>query len=272
MAVPQIDVKRVLAEKNPRLLKWMPGFLLRYLKRIVHQEEINRILLENEDLRGAEFCSDIVKRWNLNIVVKNLSNLPEKGGVILASNHPLGGFDAIAMVHELKDYRPDLKFIVNDILMNLENLSDLFVGVNKHGSNAASKLKSVNEAFASDTAVCVFPAGLVSRKDNGIVRDLEWKKTFASQAIKNKKQVVPVFIDGTLSNFFYRLYAFRKFIGIKANIEMLYLVHELFKQKNKTIRITFGRPMNADPDATQKDAKAWANEIRRTVYNLGNEQ
>ena len=271
MTVPQIDVKRVLAEKNPALLKWLPGFMISYLKRIIHQDEINSILAENEHLKGADFCTDIVKRWKLNIEVRNMTNLPQSGGVILASNHPLGGFDAIAMVHELRDYRPDLKFIVNDILMNLENLSDLFVGVNKHGTNAASKLKAVNAAFESDIAVCVFPAGLVSRKEKGEVQDLEWKKTFASQAIKNKKHVVPVFIDGALSNFFYRLYSFRKFIGIKANIEMLYLVHELFKQRNKTIRITFGKPMAPKPDAKQKDARAWANEVRTKVYSLANE-
>jgi putative hemolysin len=269
MAVPVIDIEKVIQEKNPTLAKWLPAPIFRYLKKTLHQEEVNQILKENEHLLGADFCTDIVERWNLKITLHGQENLPQNGGVILAANHPLGGFDALALVHKIKDYRPDIKFIVNDILLHLENLKGMFAGVNKHGSNAAASLKEVNSLFASNHAVCVFPAGLVSRKLGGRVMDLEWKKTFATQAIKNKKPVLPVYIEGSLSPFFYKLANFRRRIGIKANIEMFYLVDELFQQQNKEITITFGKPILLHNAAINKTPNEWAKHIKKEVYRLG---
>jgi putative hemolysin len=263
-----IDIERIIASKNPGLVKKLPGFVLRYLKRILHQEEINTIIHENQHLRNQAFCSDIIKRFNITLDVRGLDNVPKDRGIILASNHPLGGMDAMALVDAFSGYRNDIRFIVNDILMNLENLKDLFVGVNKHGKNAKTSLQTVDRLFASDLAVFVFPAGLVSRQVKGEVRDLEWKKTFITRAKKNNKDVVPVHIDGGLSNFFYRLARWRERFGIKVNIEMLYLVNELFKQKNKTMTITFGKPIAASTFNATKNDLYWANWVKDEVYRL----
>ena len=114
----------------------------------------------------------------------------------------------------------------------------------------------------------MFPAGLVSRKTKGTIEDLEWKKTFITRAKKYEKPVIPVHIDGELTKFFYRLANFRTKIGIKANIEMLYLVEELFKQENKTIRLTFGEPIpHTTFDSSKKDHD-WAQWVKSKVYEL----
>ena len=197
--------------------------------------------------------------------------MPETGGVILASNHPIGGMDAIAVIHKFRHHRPDLKFIVNDLLMNMTNLKDRFVGVNKHGSNTHEALQQVDDLYQSDKAIFVFPAGLVSRRQRGKIRDLEWKKTFITRAKKYKQPIIPVYIDGGLSNFFYRLANLRKMLGIKANLEMLYLANEQFKQYNKTINITFGEMISPESLDKSKNDKAWAQTVKEMVYNLSDQ-
>lgn len=264
-----IDVEKLIESKNPKLLKRTPQFFINYLKRKIHEDEINEFMRTHQDVKGYEFSKDVIDYFNIKVDVQGLENLPKKGGVILTLNHPLGGMDAMAFITEVYPYRQDFKFIVNDILMHLDNLKDMFVGVNKHGANTKEALKHVDELYASDQAVLVFPAGLVSRKKKGKVEDLEWKKTFVSRARKYQKDVIPVFIDGELTKFFYRLANFRTSIGIKANIEMLYLSDELFKQGNKTIRLTFGKPITYSTfeDRSKKDIE-WAQWVKSKVYEL----
>jgi putative hemolysin len=263
-----IDVEKILETKNPRLKKRLPKFLVRYLKRILHQKEINRFLEENKNVKNQDFCKEVVKFMNIDVEVKNLERIPKQGKIVLVMNHPLGGMDAMILVDALANHRKDLKFIVNDILLNLEGLKELFVGVNKVGKNKTSLKSQIDMLFASEEAVCVFPAGLVSRKVKGEVTDLAWKKTFVTYSRKHNRTIIPIHIDGRLSNFFYRLSKFRKFIGIKANIEMLYLANELFKQKNRKMKFTIGKPIDSKLlDSSKKDVEI-ANEIRRTVYAL----
>lgn len=265
-----IDVERIIASKNPKVLKWTPGFVVRYLKRILHQQEINDFLARHKGKKNIAFCEAVVDEFNIAIDLRHPERIPEKGKIVIAMNHPLGGMDAMILIAALKDRRTDLRFIVNDILMNLDNLSELFVGVNKHGKNDLSLRQQMTELFESDQAICIFPAGLVSRKQKGVVQDLAWKKTFVTQARKHGQQIVPLYIDGKLSNFFYRLANFRKKIGIKANIEMLYLSDELFKQKNLTMRFVVGEPVNVS-DFGKKNDHAIAQEIREMVYELKKE-
>ena len=262
-----IDIRKIIGDKNPRLLRLLPNFVIRYIERILHEQEVNEVILDNKDKHNQDFCQAVIDRFNIQLEVTGIENVPTTGGVTLAMNHPLGGMDAMALVTALKNQRTDLKFIVNDILLHLESMQGMFVGVNKHGRNSNSNLLKIDEIFSTGSAVCIFPAGLVSRKTHGKVQDLEWKKTFVSLSIKHNQPIVPVYIDGTLSNFFYRLASLRKAIGIKANIEMFFLVDELFKQKNATMKLTFGKPIYPESLSKLRSQKEWANEIRNQVYS-----
>lgn len=264
-----IDVDKIIEQKNRKLKKWLPGFVVRYLKRIIHQKEINEFLQIHGELRNQAFCAEVKREFNLKVEVSNIDRIPKKGKVVIAMNHPLGGMDAIILVDALKDHRTDIKFIVNDILMHLENMKDLFVGVNKVGKNDRSLKDQINTLFESDQAICLFPAGLVSRKQSGEIKDLVWKKTFVTYARKHGQTIVPVYIDGQLSPFFYRLANFRKFIGVKFNVEMLYLVNELFKQRNKTIRFIVGEPISAE-EMEQHGDQELANMVKQRTYELKN--
>jgi len=263
-----IDIRKLIGNKNPKLLKLLPGFIINYLKRVLHEDEVNHVISIYKESYNEDFCHNVIDYFNIDLSIEGIENIPTEGGVTLAMNHPLGGMDAMALVSALKHHRTDLRFIVNDILLHLDNLKGMFVGVNKHGKTANSNLMKIDEIFSSGKAVCIFPAGLVSRKNDGKVRDLPWKKTFVSLSLKHTQPIIPIFIDGELSNFFYRLSNFRKAIGIKANIEMFYLADELFKQKNKKMKIIVGKPILPEALDSTKNQHQWATWIQDQVYLL----
>lgn len=267
-----IDIKQLIASKNPRLAKWLPGFIIRYLKRILHEDEINKFLSINKEVKNNDFCDAVLEFLELKVEISGMEKIPREGPIIITMNHPFGGIDAITLVSALRGHREDLKFIVNDLLMNLENMKGLFVGVNKHGKNEMSTRQLIMNVFETDEAVCIFPAGLVSRKINGVIQDLEWKKTFVTYAKKYDQPIVPIYIDGKLSNFFYRLAKFRRFLGIKTNIEMLYLIDELFKQKGKTVKLKVGDIIYAKDLEDTKSERDLAQQVKAKVYDLAGQK
>jgi len=264
----KIDIDRLIDSKNPNLRKWLPGFLLQYFKRILHEEDVNAFLEKHGSKYGADFCDAAVEDLDITYDVFGMDNIPSDGGCIFAVNHPLGGMDAMVIVSAIQSVRTDIKFIVNDVLLHIENLKEMFVGVNKLGKNFKSSLRKVDETFASDQAVFVFPAGLVSRKQNRKIEDLEWKKTFVTRARKYNKPIVPVFIKGRLSNAFYRLANWRRRLGVKTNIEMFYLVHEFYNLQGMYVPMTFGKPIFPDELQSNPSDHFWAQEIKNRVYKM----
>jgi putative hemolysin len=262
-----IDIEHVIANKNSKLLRVLPHFLIEYLKRVIHQKDLNLAIFSNRNRFGVEFLQAVFDQFGAKISTQGLENIQGTGRCIIASNHPLGGLDGIALMCVVGKTRNDIVFPVNDILMNLPNMNGLFIPINKHGSNAEN-ISLFEETFASDQTVLYFPAGLCSRKHAGGISDLKWKKSFVSKARKHKRDIIPTHIDGRNSNFFYNLANFRKFLGIKANIEMLYLVDEMYKQKNKHIHIVFGKPIPYQVLDKRFSDTVWAEHIKAYVYSL----
>ncbi|MCT4615830.1 MAG: 1-acyl-sn-glycerol-3-phosphate acyltransferase [Marinifilaceae bacterium] len=264
----KIDVEEVFLKKNKGLAKIIPGFIFRYLKRIIHQDEINEFMANNYKKQDIEFANAILEGFDLSYEIVNPENIEKDGRFIFVSNHPLGGPDGIILISAFSKYFPKIKFLVNDILMNIKNLAGVFIPINKHGGQARESAKIIDEAYSSDACMLSFPAGLVSRKTNGKIRDLEWKKSFIAKSIKYKRNVVPVFISGNNSKFFYRLANFRKFIGLKSNLEMLYLPDELFKQKANKFKVYIGKPIPYSYFDKSKTQKQWAEYVKNKVYQL----
>lgn len=268
--VYQVDIEKAIAGKNPRLLKLLPGFVLRYLKKIVHQDLINDALRRHHDKIGLDFIEAILNEFGANITAMGVENIPAEGRFIIAANHPLGGIDGMALMKVVGSIRKDILFPVNDLLMYIPNLQPLFIPLNKHGKNTEN-IALFDKAFESSNAILYFPAGLCSRKIKGNIVDLEWKKTFISKARKYGRDIVPTHITGRNSSFFYNLANLRQKLGIKANIEMLYLVDEMVKQKDKNIRIIFGKPLPYTMfDRSRKDHE-WAAFVKDIVYRLPKE-
>lgn len=264
-----IDVEKVFHAKNPRMARAIPRFVFNYLKKIIHQDEINSFIWRNRDKWGLEYVQAILEDFKVSTCIVNPPELKPGNKYLFASNHPLGGMDGIALLHEVGKLSRDVIFPVNDLLMNLPNLKELFIPVNKHGSNAEN-IRMFNDTFRSDMLILYFPAGLVSRKQSGEIRDIEWKKTFLSKARHSDRDIIPVFISGRNSEFFYNLANFRKKTGIKVNIEMLFLVNEMYKFRNKEISITFGKPVPIAVFDKSKPDKEWARLLREHVYKLQN--
>jgi 1-acyl-sn-glycerol-3-phosphate acyltransferase len=267
-----VDVEKVIASKSEKLLKRLPGFIISYLKRIIHQDEINENLHRIKDLYGIDFVEEVLDYFEVKIITIGKENIPDKGRFIFASNHPLGGFDGLVFMYEVSRWDRKVKSVSNDILMNIKNLHPVLVGVNMHGPNSRNDVINFQKILKGDDPLMIFPAGLVSRKGNGIIRDLKWKKSFISMATTYKRDIIPVHINGRNSNFFYNLSNIRKLLRIKANIEMLYLPNETFKQKNKNITIRFGKPIPYSKFDKSKRPVEWAKWVKEIVYAMESQQ
>lgn len=270
-----IDLRKVFTSKVPKLMKHMPEWAFRRIQRLLHEDDINDILVRFKDLQGVEFINAVVQDFNLKLVLNGTENLQAGQRIVVASNHPLGGLDGMALIGVVGNHRGEVITPVNDFLTFVPNLRPIFIPVNKVGNDVANRKENIrvfNETFEGDATVCYFPFGLCSRKTKGgKIMDLDWKKTFVTKAKAYQRDVVPVHIDGRNSNFFYNLARIRKFLHIKVNIEMAFLVDELFKQRNKTLTITFGKPIPYQSfDKRFTDAQ-WAEKLRRFSYNLPND-
>ena len=264
-----IDLEKVIASKNPKLLKILPRFLLRYLKRIIHEDDINRALNEFGHKQNDEFIEEVLKMLGVTFTIEGLEKLDSNQRYLFVSNHPLGGLDGMILMLALNKQFHSLKVPANDLLMNIKQLESFFIPVNKHGSQLKENALMTETTYASDIQMLSFPAGLCSRKKRGVVKDLEWKKNFVKKAIQHKRLVVPIFFEGKNSNFFYNLARFRTSLGIKANIEMLYLVDEMFKQKGNNFVIRVGTPIHYTVFDASQTNQWWANWVKTQVYALG---
>ena len=267
----EIDVKELFYDKNPKLARWIPGFIYRYLRKVAHQDWVNEMIRDYGHLKGYDFSVAMMKFFDLKVEINGKAYLPDDGRYIFAANHPWGGLDGhiiMAMIGE-KYGEDKYKFLVNDLLMNLKNLHGVFIPVNKHGKQGAQLAEKLDTAFKSDEQILTFPSGLVSRKIKGQVMDLEWKKSFINKAKQYQRDIIPMHIGGENSNFFYRLYSFRKSFGIKANLEMLYLIDETYKHRGKHITVTIGEPIPWQTFDKSKRPLAWAKWVKDRVYKLG---
>ena len=265
-----IDIDKVLREKAPKQAKYVPRFVVAYLKRIVHQDELNDFLRSAKDKVGVDFLKASLDFLDAKLVVKGKENLPADGRLCtFVSNHPLGGQDGLALGYVLgTHYDGKVKYMVNDLLMNLHGLAPLCIPINKTGKQAKDFPRMVEAGFASDNQMIMFPAGLCSRRQGGVIRDVEWKKTFIVKSVQTHRDVVPIHFDGQNSNFFYNLANCCKALGIKFNIAMLYLADEMLKNRHKTFTITIGKPIPWQTFDKSKTPLQWAQYVKDIVYKL----
>lgn len=267
MGIKRVDIDEMLRTKAPGPYKFIPRFAINYVKRIVHENDINDFLAKNGEKRGLDFINASIDRLGADIIIKGIENIPPSGGYIFASNHPLGGLDGLAVIYSIAKVRKDIKFFVNELLLSLDQLDNILVPVNINGNSTRPMLELVDKIYSSDMAIPIFPAGLVSRKFSKTeIKDLTWKKSFITKSKHYHKDIVPIYIEGRNSRFFYNFASFRKKIGIKINLEMFFLVNEMFTHKDKKVILHFGKPVSYKVfDKSHNDAE-WANIFRDELY------
>ncbi len=265
----RIDLEKAINGKRKSTSRQLPGFIIKFIKRIVHEDEINDFLSKHGSKVGMDFVDAAIDYLGLKIEVRGAENIPDKGLFTFASNHPIGGLDGLSVIRFLGNkYNGDIKVLANDLLMNITNLHPFFLPINKHGNQAKESTLMINNMYKSNSQIFIFPAGLVSRRIKGKVVDLEWKKSFITKSVQNKRDIIPLYIDGRISNFFYNLAYLRGIFRIKTNIEMLFLPNEMFKLRNKTLTLTFGKPISHTSIDRSKSAIEWAEVIKQEVYKL----
>ena len=266
----KLDINAIIASKSERLAKCAPKFLIRWMKKIIHQDELNQILQYSNGTIDVEFADKVLQWLNVKNNVKFIDreSLDPSRKYIFVSNHPLGGLDGLTLISLFGKTFGKIKFVVNDILMNAIPLRNIFVPVNKHGRMGKDYGQMIHDAYASDAQMLYFPAGLCSRLIKGEITDLEWKKNFIKQARKYDRDIVPIYFAGRNSMFFYRLAKIRKALGIKFNIEMIFLPDEMFKQKNSIFEVIIGKPIPISSIDNTKNLQQWCDEIREKCYEL----
>ncbi|HQK36942.1 MAG TPA: 1-acyl-sn-glycerol-3-phosphate acyltransferase [Bacteroidales bacterium] len=267
-AIQYVDVRKVFHQKNPRLAPLIPGFVYRFIKNLVHEDYINNFLRKHGHKQGLEFIEAVIADFNVTTEIIGEENLPLQGRFIFAGNHPLGGFDGMVLMNFLGKKYPKIRFLVNDILMNIRNLEPLFVPINKHGPHGRDAARMIDEAMRSDAQILTFPSGLVSRRIKGKIEDLPWKKNFIQKAVQYQRDIIPFHFSGRNTSHFYFLANLRKFLGIKSNLEMFLLPDETYRHRNKKLTLIFGKPIPWKTFDHTRSPQEWADWVRKIVYTL----
>ena len=266
-----IDIDSILKNKMGNKSKWIPRPLVAWLKRIAHQDQVNAFLWESRDKVGTPWLEACVAYLQMTLQIEGEENLPDPADGRLytfVSNHPLGGEDGVALGALIgRHYDSRFRYLVNDLLMYLPGLAPLCIPINKTGKASRNFPAMVETGFQSDNHMLMFPAGLCSRRHNGVIRDIAWKKTFIAKSVEYQRDVVPIHFGGQNSSFFYKLAGFSdRFLPF--NLAMLFLVDEMYKNVGKTFRVAIGKPIPWQTFDKSKTPMEWANYVQDIVYNL----
>lgn len=266
-----IDIEKILRDKMGKKARYVPRFVISWLKKIIHEDEVNRFLWENRKLEGTEWLTACVQYLNMTLDIVGAENLPDKHDGKLytfVSNHPLGGQDGVSLGSIIgQHYDGKFRYLVNDLLLNLPGLKPVSIGINKTGRQSRDFPRMVEAGFNSDNHLLMFPAGLNSRKINGEIHDLPWKKTFITKSVETHRDVVPIHFSGRNSKRFYRIAKFSD-RWLPFNLAMLFLVDEMYRNVGKTFRITIGEPIPWQTFNKTKSPMEWAKFVEDRVYGL----
>ena len=262
-----IDVERMVGAKGVKL----PKVAVRLLERLLHVPELNAGIYKNREYFGLDFVYKFLEGHDpqdlgVRVEVRGSGNIPTEGWPLVVGNHPLGGPDGLALMGAVGRVRKDIQFPVNDFLLYLPGLRELFIPIDK--VNRSKALAGLEEAFAAENALLYFPAGACSRRTGGRVQDLDWKATFVKKAVKYRRDVVPVYTDARNRWRFYTIANLRKRLGLKFNFEMALLPGEMYAQRGKTFGITFGKPIAWQTFDDRHTPQEWAARVRAHVYRL----
>lgn len=266
---PQVlDIEKIVKSKAGKKAKYIPKFVINWFKRFIHIDFINEYL--KEGYLGVEFCENCIKYLGVDLEIIGLDNLPKDGKkYTFVSNHPLGAIDGVTLGALIgRAYDGNVKYLMNELLMNLNGMAPLGIPVNKLGGQARNLSKLVNDAYQSDNQMLIFPAGLCSRKIDGKIQDIEWGKSFIKKSRESGRDIVPIHFEGENSKRFYRIASWQKKLGIKFNIAMMLLPDEMYKSQGRKYKITFGKPISIEEMDKSKSDHAWAQEVRKKVYEL----
>lgn len=266
---PQIlDIEKIIKDKAGKKARFIPKFLIRWFENFIHLDFLNTYL--KEGYSGVEFCENTIKYLGVELEIEGLENLPKDGRKFtFVSNHPLGAIDGVTLGALVgREYDGKVKYLMNELLMNLNGMAPLGIPINKLGGQSRNLPKLINEVYESENQMIVFPAGLCSRKIDGKIQDIEWGKSFVKKSRDTGRDIIPVHFEGENSKRFYRIASWQKKLGLKFNIAMMTLPDEMYRSTGRKYKVTFGKPIPIASLDRSKSDNEWAQEIRKLVYTL----
>ncbi len=266
--VELIDLNKVLKNSNSKVLQKMPKLFVYLLNKILHVDEINNILIRNKDYYGADFMIKSMQDYNITVLSEGEENIEPNQRYFFAANHALGAIDGFAIFSIVSKHYTNIKALVNDFLRIIRNVREIILPVNTFGRTSKEYIEYMQNIMDSNDQIIIFPSGTVTRRKNGKIIDKDWQKSLIKNAINHKRIIIPTFVVAENSNLFYFIANTRKFLGIKTNIELFLFPREMLKQKNKTIKIIFGKPIHYDFFDKTKSYVEWAEYVKNVVYNM----
>jgi len=267
--IKYIDIEKSIRERKSGILPLLPWFIIRILEKIVCQDGMNYILNKYSNTVGKEFLVKVIEELNLTLEIEGLENLPEHKKCFFAANHPFGIIDGLVLTHIVSTKYGELKAIANDAFMYVPQLRPFVAAVNVFDGSSKEYLHQLEETYRQDIPITHFPAGIVSRKLNGKIQDLPWQKSFISKSVSSQRDIVPMHFHGRNSRLFYFIHSARTVLGINLNLELALLPREMFNKRNKTIRVTIGKPIPYQTFDKSHTHLEWAQKVRAQVYGLG---
>lgn len=265
-----IDISKIIRESDSEVLKKLPRFVVSLIKKIVRQDDLNDLLNRNAENIGVDFLVAMQEEFNIKIEIEGKENLPTNGRCFFAANHPFGVADGLVLTHTVSQKYGTIKAIANDAFMFIPQMYPLVAAVNVFGRSSREYIQALEETYNSDTPITHFPAGKVSRKYYGKIQDLPWQKSFIAKAVSSKRDIVPFYFYGRNSHLFYAIFILRQWFGLKLNIELALLPYEMYRKRNKTIKLKIGKPIPFQTFDKRYSSLEWAQKVRAHVYNMGN--
>ena len=237
----QLRIKEIISSKYPQFLSGYPLFVKKYisftLEKLLYLKRINKFISEHNDKSEIEFIDELLEYLDITYTAssKDRSKIPSEGKLLIVANHPLGGLDGLILLKLISEVRRNVKIIANDLLMNVPNLSNLFLPYDLfYNKNFKKNYEIITNSIKNEDAIIIFPAGEVSRFSFGGIKDSKWKKGVVYFADKYQIPVLPVYIKSRNSIIFYFISLIHK------SFSTLLLPHELFNKKGKTFHIKIG--------------------------------
>ena len=267
-SIALIDLDKVVREKAGKKARYVPRFVINALKRLIHQDFLNAFLKQGHE--GVDFCEHCVRYLDVTVDVQGAEHIPtDDRYYTFASNHPLGAIDGVALGMIIgRRYDGKVKFMANDLLMNLKGLAPLCIPVNKFGKQVRNLSQMVDMVFRSENHIVMFPAGLCSRRINGVIKDLPWTKSFIVKSIETKRDIVPIHFVGQNSNRFYNIANICKKLRLKFNFAMLLLPDEMYRSRHGHYTVKIGKPIPWQTFDKSRTPAQWAQYVQDEVYKL----